>query len=132
MKSTNGHAIFTVECSHSFHFNCITSNVKHGNRVCPICRAKWKEIPVDNSGSSRVKSNTNSGSWSHNDSYMILQGLPPHSNRNVPFLFQFPEPTIFDDDEPLSQTHEELFSNSDSDQGLEMKTYPEIATLAAI
>lgn len=60
---------------------------------------------------------------------MILQGLPPHSNRNVPFLFQSPEPTIFDDDEPLNQSHEELFGNSDSDQGLEMKTYPEISAV---
>ncbi|KAJ4976444.1 hypothetical protein NE237_001550 [Protea cynaroides] len=38
-------AIFTAECSHSFHFNCIASNVKHGNQVCPICRCKWNDIP---------------------------------------------------------------------------------------
>lgn len=133
IKPTNGHAIFTAECSHSFHFNCITSNVKHGNRVCPVCRARWKEIPFENSGSSRVKSNTNSGSWAHNDSYMILQGLPPqqlHSSRNVPFLFQSLEPPVFDDDELLNQTPEEVFSNSDSDQGLEMTTYPEISAVA--
>ncbi|CAH1437916.1 unnamed protein product [Lactuca virosa] len=133
IKPTNGHAIFTAECSHSFHFNCITSNVKHGNRVCPVCRARWKEIPFENSGSSRVKSNTNSGSWAHNDSYMILQGLPPqqlHSCRNVPFLFQSLEPHVFDDDELLNQTPEEVFSNSDSDQGLEMTTYPEISAVA--
>ncbi|KAL4576962.1 hypothetical protein LXL04_013063 [Taraxacum kok-saghyz] len=130
IKTTNGHALFTAECSHSFHFNCITSNVKHGNRVCPVCRARWKQIPFENSGSSRVKSNTNSnsnsGSWSHNDSYMIL----PPSNQNVPFLFQPPEPPVFDDDEPLNQTPEETFSNSDSDHSLEIKTYPEISAVA--
>ncbi|PWA42119.1 zinc finger (C3HC4-type RING finger) family protein [Artemisia annua] len=41
----NGHAIFIAECSHSFHYHCITSNVQNGNRVCPVCRALWKEIP---------------------------------------------------------------------------------------
>ncbi|KAH7669845.1 Zinc finger RING/FYVE/PHD-type protein [Dioscorea alata] len=45
MKAGQGHALFTAECSHTFHFHCITSNVSHGNHVCPICRAKWKEIP---------------------------------------------------------------------------------------
>ncbi|KAJ0850696.1 putative chromatin regulator PHD family [Helianthus annuus] len=44
MKPTDGHAIFTAECSHAFHFHCIASNVKHGNRVCPICRANGKKF----------------------------------------------------------------------------------------
>lgn len=38
-------AIFTSECSHSFHFNCIVSSVEHGNNFCPICRIKWKSVP---------------------------------------------------------------------------------------
>jgi len=45
MKPGHGHAIFTAECSHSFHFPCIASNVRHGNLICPVCRAKWKEVP---------------------------------------------------------------------------------------
>ena len=45
MEVGKGKAIFTGECSHSFHFNCIGENVKHGNLICPICRSKWKEIP---------------------------------------------------------------------------------------
>ncbi|KAI3902591.1 hypothetical protein MKW92_004012 [Papaver armeniacum] len=40
-----GNAIFTAECSHSFHFNCIKTSVKYGNRSCPTCAAKWKDIP---------------------------------------------------------------------------------------
>ncbi|CDY31517.1 BnaA10g13540D [Brassica napus] len=43
MKAGQGHAIFTAECSHSFHFHCITTNVQHGNQICPVCRAKWNE-----------------------------------------------------------------------------------------
>ncbi|RZC81298.1 hypothetical protein C5167_043877 [Papaver somniferum] len=38
-------AIFSAECSHSFHFACITSYVKRGNHICPICDAEWKDIP---------------------------------------------------------------------------------------
>ncbi|KAK4709970.1 hypothetical protein R3W88_004483 [Solanum pinnatisectum] len=45
MKAGKGKAIFTAECSHSFHFSCIGENVKYGNLLCPICRCKWKEIP---------------------------------------------------------------------------------------
>ncbi|KAB8112915.1 hypothetical protein EE612_051721 [Oryza sativa] len=45
MCSGNGKALFTAECSHKFHFHCISSSVRHGNTVCPICRAVWKELP---------------------------------------------------------------------------------------
>ncbi|KAF2913927.1 E3 ubiquitin-protein ligase WAV3 [Oryza sativa Japonica Group] len=45
MCSGNGQALFTAECSHKFHFHCISSSVRHGNTVCPICRAVWKELP---------------------------------------------------------------------------------------
>ncbi|XP_024532040.1 uncharacterized protein LOC112346725 [Selaginella moellendorffii] len=45
MKPGLGHALFTAECSHTFHFSCIASNVRHGNLVCPVCRARWKEVP---------------------------------------------------------------------------------------
>ncbi|KAD7479704.1 hypothetical protein R6Q59_008525 [Mikania micrantha] len=127
MKATDGHAIFTAECSHSFHFHCITSNVKHGNRVCPICRAKWKEVPLESSGFSRVKSNTNSGSW------MILQGMPHQqmrSNHDTPLLFQAPEPSIFDDDELVNHKVEISSGDFDSNGEVEMKTYPEISAVA--
>ncbi|CDY67781.1 BnaCnng56370D, partial [Brassica napus] len=46
IRKEDGKAIFTAECSHSFHFGCITSNVKHGNRICPLCRTEWKQVPV--------------------------------------------------------------------------------------
>ncbi|XP_024008896.1 uncharacterized protein LOC112084129 [Eutrema salsugineum] len=46
IREKDGKAIFTAECTHSFHFDCITSNVKHGNRICPICRTHWKQVPL--------------------------------------------------------------------------------------
>ncbi|KAL4585326.1 hypothetical protein LXL04_009944 [Taraxacum kok-saghyz] len=43
--STPGQAIFTAQCSHAFHFDCIASNVRHGGVTCPICRAQWTHLP---------------------------------------------------------------------------------------
>ncbi|CAI9756699.1 unnamed protein product [Fraxinus pennsylvanica] len=43
--SSPGQAIFTAQCSHAFHFACISSNVNHGSVTCPICRAHWTQLP---------------------------------------------------------------------------------------
>ncbi|PON57684.1 Cdk-activating kinase assembly factor [Parasponia andersonii] len=44
-SSTPSQAIFTAQCSHAFHFACISSNVRHGSVTCPICRAHWTQLP---------------------------------------------------------------------------------------
>ncbi|OVA18965.1 zinc finger protein [Macleaya cordata] len=47
MKTGQGTAIFTAECSHAFHFQCIAAHVrKPGNLVCPVCSTIWKEVPL--------------------------------------------------------------------------------------
>ena len=47
MKTGQGTAIFTAECSHAFHFPCIAAHVKkHGSLVCPVCCSNWKEVPL--------------------------------------------------------------------------------------
>lgn len=38
-------ATFTAECSHTFHFHCISASVAHGHLVCPLCNAQWRELP---------------------------------------------------------------------------------------
>ncbi|XWS19251.1 hypothetical protein CRYUN_Cryun31cG0000200 [Craigia yunnanensis] len=43
--SSPGQAIFTAQCSHAFHFSCISSNVCHGSITCPLCRAHWTQLP---------------------------------------------------------------------------------------
>ncbi|KAG6536231.1 E3 ubiquitin-protein ligase WAV3-like [Zingiber officinale] len=94
MKPGQGHAIFTAECSHSFHFHCIASCIKYGNHVCPVCRAKWKEIPFQGpSNSPRARSTVN----------------PVNINRHHAYSFQHRlllnlEPCIFNDDEALDTT----------------------------
>ncbi|KAH7662674.1 Zinc finger RING/FYVE/PHD-type protein [Dioscorea alata] len=104
-----GQAFFTAECSHIFHFKCIGLNVKHGNHVCPICRAKWKEVPFhgsQNSDHSHGRARVRPVNVPHDQDYtMIIR--PPYrdSSRrkaNLASLYQSSEPASFDDDEPLN------------------------------
>ncbi|KAG2554875.1 E3 ubiquitin-protein ligase WAV3-like [Panicum virgatum] len=45
MGAGGGQAIFTAECSHTFHFHCISTSVAHGHLVCPLCNSQWRELP---------------------------------------------------------------------------------------
>ncbi|XP_020094337.1 uncharacterized protein LOC109714233 [Ananas comosus] len=136
MKSGHGHALFTAECSHTFHFNCISSNVKHGNTICPVCRAKWKELPFHaalptdpNPGRARI----NPLNWPQEDGgqMAVIRRLPrvDSSNRPPPRfpLFHPSEPSIFNDDEPLHHLQPETDSgpSSGDSKNVEIKTYSE-------
>uniref|UniRef100_A0A5B7AVD5 RING-type E3 ubiquitin transferase n=1 Tax=Davidia involucrata TaxID=16924 RepID=A0A5B7AVD5_DAVIN len=140
MKRGDGHAIFTAECSHSFHFHCISSNVKHGNQICPVCRAKWKEIPLQGPsldpppGRARI----NPVDWPQNNALMtVIRRIPPprlNSNRHITPLFQASEPAVFDDDESLDHQPESADRSSsnknaadnDSQRTIKIKAYPEV------
>lgn len=137
MKQGGGHAIFTAECSHSFHFHCIASNVKHGNQICPVCRAKWKEIPMQSPSLDPPlgRAAVNPVGWPQNDALMtVVRRLPPPrrdlSRRHVVPLFQAPEPGIFNDDESLDHLPVVAESTNASDNSslrtIEIKTYPEV------
>ncbi|KAF8723028.1 hypothetical protein HU200_022175 [Digitaria exilis] len=43
---SRGQAVFTAECSHTFHHRCISDSVAHGNRNCPLCKATWRDVPA--------------------------------------------------------------------------------------
>lgn len=141
MKCGDGHAIFTAECSHSFHFHCIASNVKHGNQICPVCRAKWKEIPLQQVppfDPLPEKARISPLDLPLNNPLMtVIHRLPsrPNSNRIVPPLFRAPEPAVFDDDEPLDHQTNLIGRNSSNtkaadDQGfqrtIKIQTFPEV------
>ncbi|KAL6658810.1 hypothetical protein ACP70R_002850 [Stipagrostis hirtigluma subsp. patula] len=36
----HGQAIFTAECSHTFHLRCVPGS------VCPVCSARWRDAPA--------------------------------------------------------------------------------------
>lgn len=47
VKTGQGMAIYTAECSHAFHFPCIAAHVgKQSALVCPVCSAVWKDVPL--------------------------------------------------------------------------------------
>ncbi|GER40239.1 zinc finger C3HC4-type RING finger family protein [Striga asiatica] len=47
VKTGQGTAIFTAECSHAFHFPCIASHVRqHRRLICPVCTTVWKDVPL--------------------------------------------------------------------------------------
>lgn len=143
MKPGQGHAIFTAECSHSFHFHCITSNVKHGNQICPVCRAKWNEIPFPSPASNLPHGvpRINSVGWPQDDTWMtVLRRLPSpqmEASRQIASLFHAPEPAIYDDDEELEQQPEirekstSIADAADDDctGTVEVKTYPEVSAV---
>lgn len=40
-------AIYTAECSHTFHFPCIAAHVrKQSTLICPVCNSSWKDVPL--------------------------------------------------------------------------------------
>lgn len=134
MKAGHG-ALFTGECSHAFHFNCIASNVKHGNCVCPICRAKWKEIPFLGPTYSDLphgRARVNPANWPQDDGTItLLRRLPRAdlSNRQNPLasLLNISEPNVYDDDEPIG------FLTEAPEHGLtstiDVKAYPEYSAI---
>ncbi|KAL3518402.1 hypothetical protein ACH5RR_020991 [Cinchona calisaya] len=146
MKAGHGHAIFTAECSHSFHFYCITSNVKHGNQICPICRAKWKEIPFQSpaKGITNGRTRSNNVSLSQDDPWVtVLRRLPSpqvDTSRHVSSLFQITEPGIFDDDElidyqPVIEEKNSSFNDLiayNSASAIDLKTYPEVSAVSKL
>ncbi|XP_010456690.1 PREDICTED: uncharacterized protein LOC104738161 isoform X2 [Camelina sativa] len=141
MKAGQGHAIFTAECSHSFHFHCITTNVKHGNQICPVCRAKWNEIPVQ-SPNAKSKSGVKPISQTRDNAWMSIpprrsspiQASSRPDSLRVSSIFNT-EPAVFNDDEALEhQDHSAESGLEKSKPGvsgtLEVKTYPEISEVA--
>ncbi|KAH0646363.1 hypothetical protein KY284_034247 [Solanum tuberosum] len=112
MKAGNGQAIFTAECAHSFHFSCIANSVKHGNYLCPICRCKWKEIPLMSSFNNYLDN---------------IPRVPP------PVSLPLPEPLHFSDDEHLpSITVDQTPSPSTvHPETAVLKAFPEYSAVAA-
>ncbi|KAL6995232.1 hypothetical protein U1Q18_005367 [Sarracenia purpurea var. burkii] len=47
LKTVQGMAIYTAECSHAFHFPCIAAHVsRNGSLACPVCSANWRDVTL--------------------------------------------------------------------------------------
>ncbi|CAL0324210.1 unnamed protein product [Lupinus luteus] len=135
MKPGHGHAIFTAECSHTFHFQCILSNVKHGNQICPVCRANWKEVPFQKP-SSNVPVDMPRINRISSQRLRRVPSQPANNGggRQISSLPNVPEPDIFDDDESLDQqtNHDEneVETNHNVINTMEIRTYPEVSAVS--
>ncbi|KAK3148405.1 hypothetical protein QOZ80_3BG0294640 [Eleusine coracana subsp. coracana] len=95
MGAGGGQAIFTAECSHTFHFQCISANVAHGNLACPLCNAQWRQLPFVLPAQPPATPPT-----------LPLQPPPqrrPMHRVQPPVQFQPPQPEVFDDDDEIVQ-----------------------------
>ncbi|KAL0303491.1 UNVERIFIED_CONTAM: E3 ubiquitin-protein ligase WAV3 [Sesamum radiatum] len=99
-----GQAIFTAECSHSFHFTCI---VRRGDRLCPVCNAQWNHLPftVPTPSTNIDPSNAFCGLSNYIPfSFSMFPTPVPQFPPVFTRVFQAqlpPEPLQFSDDEPL-------------------------------
>ncbi|CAN6282845.1 unnamed protein product [Urochloa humidicola] len=129
MRSGQGQALFTAECSHKFHFHCISSNVQHGNKICPICRAFWKELPFQGPqiadaahGTARV----NPSGWPQ-------AGMLSASPLDEFPVFRTPDSAVFNDDEQINLPSETAVGGGHGGDeipaSLEIVTYTEFPAI---
>lgn len=136
MRTGHGQALFTAECSHKFHFQCISSNVRHGNHICPICRAEWKELPFQGTqpaDATHGRARVSPVNWAQDDGHMAVIRRLNHSyswNLHDHFpVFRTPEADIFNDDEHID-LQSETVDNYDAVTGsVEIKTYTEFQAI---
>ncbi|KAL3521789.1 hypothetical protein ACH5RR_014623 [Cinchona calisaya] len=89
-------AIFTAQCSHAFHFACISSNVRHGSVTCPICRAQWTQLPRNLNSQNSLQSN---------QSDPVLQILDDSIASFRVHRRSFLLSAHYDDDDPVEPDH---------------------------
>ncbi|KAL2548923.1 Zinc finger (C3HC4-type RING finger) family protein [Forsythia ovata] len=150
-----GQAIFTAECSHSFHFSCVGNSVSNGNYTCPICHVKWNYFPF-------TMPNFNANVPPPQYSSPVSHGFglqPPHPPTAFGFqalphpAFEFqarrprpafgrivepwpklgPKSIVFSDDEPLPTITADPNSMDSRDglQSVDIKSIPERPAVAA-
>uniref|UniRef100_A0A0A8YGF7 VWFA domain-containing protein n=1 Tax=Arundo donax TaxID=35708 RepID=A0A0A8YGF7_ARUDO len=128
MGAGGGQAIFTAECSHTFHFNCISASVAHGHLVCPLCNAQWRELPF-------LRPTQPSPVPPTLPPQGPLHGAQPPPIRHQPVhaatpLFQPTVPEVFDDDEQVDPPSGQDGPAAASSGTLVVKTHTEYSAVA--
>ncbi|KAK1433182.1 hypothetical protein QVD17_10088 [Tagetes erecta] len=92
VKRGRGVAIFTAECSHSFHFPCIAGYVKEkGSLTCPICVTMKKQAPV-------LSVNAHNQKHEEKEEETIMKDKLKKLSKQYSFR---PDLKVYNDDEPL-------------------------------
>ncbi|XP_057761968.1 E3 ubiquitin-protein ligase WAVH1-like [Arachis stenosperma] len=148
VKSGQGTAIFTAECSHSFHFPCIATQAKKNPILtCPVCSTCWKELPVlaiheDNKHNNKTTSeatNRDAAATTKTRSLKVYNDDEPlMSPTSVARFNPIPESENEDEQEDESNEFQGFnvspfvsFSPEERIRGLEMSLLPEAAIVAA-
>lgn len=83
MKTGEGKAIFTAECSHIFHFPCIAGHVKNQQIItCPVCGTNWNDLQPEKTGEN-VKTTT-SKLPNYNDDEPLLSSTSVSRFNTIP------------------------------------------------
>lgn len=93
VKNGGGAAVFTAECSHSFHFPCIAAHARAGALSCPVCSAPWRQAPFLASLRLHLDVDTSSPHRKRRTSDDSAGRKTPPPSAGVP--------KVYDDDEPL-------------------------------
>ncbi|XP_062209842.1 E3 ubiquitin-protein ligase WAV3-like [Phragmites australis] len=134
MRSGHGQALFTAECSHKFHFHCISSNVKHGNLICPICRAEWKELPgAQPAGANYGRARVSPLNWPQDERHMAVVRRLSHTysgnlQDHLP-VFRTPDAGAFNDDEHIDVRSDTVDEHNPVTGSVEIKTYSEFPAI---
>ncbi|KAI7999489.1 E3 ubiquitin-protein ligase WAV3 [Camellia lanceoleosa] len=131
LKTGEGQAIFTAECTHSFHFSCIANSVKHGNHLCPICRSKWKDIPFQFPTSLGDPRFNVSGRARVSPYRPLLEDVQPNIPHDHPLPSPPPpEPHHFSDDDTLPPTSTDP-TFLGSSHSVTIKSFPEFPAISS-
>ncbi|KAL3525546.1 hypothetical protein ACH5RR_013918 [Cinchona calisaya] len=94
IKGGQGTVIITAECSHSFHFPCVSGHVRNqGSLTCPVCNSTWTEMPF-------LSLHKFSSNHKLEKEEKMMESpttpKPPSSNSNKHLVLK-----VYNDDEPL-------------------------------
>ncbi|KAK1684090.1 hypothetical protein QYE76_044938 [Lolium multiflorum] len=109
-----GQAIFMAECSHTFHFHCISASVAYGNLLCPLCNAPWRELPFVRPAAASVPPTQPPS--------VDVMPLPIPPRLSVPT--QPADPDVFDDDEQVGRA-----AGAPSNRAVVVKTYTDYSAV---
>ncbi|PNX97532.1 zinc finger protein [Trifolium pratense] len=88
VKTGEGKAIFTSECSHTFHFPCIAAHVKTQQIItCPVCGINWNDLQPEKTAEENTKQNVKTTSLklpNYNDDEPLLSSTSVSRFNTIP------------------------------------------------